>query len=178
VIGVWTDAPRPVTRDCVHNHRSKKEAAVKIVIATDGSDSAREALEFGLDLAAEQDATACVVHVAPSVDAMPCASFMVLTPSIPHELCEHDREPLNEAVQIASEKGVDVETELLKGHPADEIVAFADTIDADLIVVGTRGHGSIASALLGSVSRDVLHESRRPVLIVRGAHVAAEAVPA
>jgi nucleotide-binding universal stress UspA family protein len=60
---------------------------------------------------------------------------------------------------------------MLRGETADEIVAYADTIDADLIVVGSRGHGAIASALLGSVSRGVLHEARRPVLVVRGTRV-------
>jgi nucleotide-binding universal stress UspA family protein len=151
----------------------------KILIAIDGSDSAHEALEFGLDLAAEQDARAFVVHVAPAVDVMPYANFGYVAPSVPHEFDEHDRECLQEAAELAAEKGVDVETALLKGRPADEIVAFADTIDADLIVVGSRGHGAVASALIGSVSRAVLHESRRPVLVVRGTHVAAEAgVPA
>jgi nucleotide-binding universal stress UspA family protein len=157
----------------------KEDTMKRILIATDGSDSAHEALEFGLDLAAEQDACAFVVYVAPAVDVMPYANFAVLAPTVPHELSEHDREPLKDALQIAVEKDVDVRTELLKGNPADEIVAFADTIDADLIVVGSRGHGAIASALLGSVSRGVLHQSRRPVLVVRGTHVAAEAaVPA
>jgi len=151
----------------------------KILIATDGSDSAHEALEFGLDLAAEQDAKAFIVHVAPAVDVMPYANFGYVAPSVPHEFDEHDRECLQEAAELAAEKGVDVETGLLKGRPADEIVAFADTIDADLIVVGSRGHGAVASALIGSVSRGVLHESRRPVLVVRGTHVAAEVgVPA
>ena len=151
----------------------------KILIATDGSDSAHEALEFGLDLAAEQDAKAFIVHVAPAVDVMPYANFGYVAPSVPHEFDEHDRECLQEAAELAAEKGVDVETGLLKGRPADEIVTYADTIDADLIVVGSRGHGAIASALIGSVSRGVLHESRRPVLVVRGTHVAAEVgVPA
>jgi nucleotide-binding universal stress UspA family protein len=140
----------------------------KILIATDGSESAQEAVEFGLDLAAEQNAKAFIVHVAPLVDVMPYANFGYVAPTLPHEFDEHDRELLQEAVELAAKKGVDVETTLLKGRPADEIVAFADTIDADLIVVGSRGHGSIASALIGSVSQGVLHESRRPVLVVRG----------
>jgi nucleotide-binding universal stress UspA family protein len=151
----------------------------RILIATDGSDSAREALEFGLDLAAEQGAWAFVVHVVPAVDVMPYPNIGYVAPALPHEFTEHDRESLQEAAELAAEKGVRVETALLKGRPADEIVAFADNIDADLIVVGSRGHGVITSALLGSVSSAVVHESRRPVLVVRGAHVAAEAgVPA
>jgi nucleotide-binding universal stress UspA family protein len=149
----------------------------RVLIATDGSDSAREALEFGLDLAAEQHAGAYVLRVAEPVDVMPYTGFGFIAPTLPHELDEHDRKSLEEAVELAAEKGVEVKAELLKGNPADEIVAFADTIDADLIVVGSRGHGAIASAVIGSVSRSVLHESRRPVLVVRG-HVAAEAAAA
>jgi nucleotide-binding universal stress UspA family protein len=146
----------------------------KIVIATDGSESAQEALEFGLELAEEQSATAFVVHVAPAVDVLPCAGFAVPAPTVPHELDEQDRVPLQEAAEIAARRPVEIKTELLLGNAADEIVAFADSIDADLIVLGSRGHGAIASALLGSVSRDVLHESRRPVVVVRGAPVHAE----
>ena len=59
--------------------------------------------------------------------------------------------------------------EVLAGDPADEIVAYADNHDVDLIVVGSRGRGTVASTLLGSVSHAVLHEARRPVLVVRGA---------
>jgi nucleotide-binding universal stress UspA family protein len=70
---------------------------------------------------------------------------------------------------LAAEKGFGVQTELLTGSPVDEIVAYADTIDADLIVVGSRGHGALASAVLGSVSQGVLHEARRPVLVFRRA---------
>ena len=88
--------------------------------------------------------------------------------SQPHELTDYDRGPLEEARTLAAERGIDAETQMLRGDTVDELVAYADTIDADLIVVGSRGHGSFASAVLGSVSRGVLREARRPVLVVRG----------
>jgi nucleotide-binding universal stress UspA family protein len=150
----------------------------KILIATDGSDSGHEAVEFGLELAEEQGAWAHVVHVAPLVDVAPYSNFGFIAPTLPHEFDERDYEPLQRAVELAEERGLRIETKLLKGKPADEIVAYADSIDADLIVVGSRGHGAFASALIGSVSRGVLRESRRPVLIVRGASMAAEAAAA
>ena len=153
----------------------KEDTMKKILIAIDGSESAREALEFGLELAEEQGATPFLVHVAPIVEVLPFASFGVAAPTVPHEVDEQDRVPLKEAAETAAQKGIDAKTELLVGNPADEIVAFGDTIDADLIVVGSRGHGALAGALLGSVSRGVLHESHRPVLVVRGTHVPAEA---
>ena len=167
--------PPRLTHEAYH-WDPKEDTMKKILIATDGSDSAHEALEFGLELAEEQGATPFVVHVAPRVEVLPYASFAAPAPTVPHQVDEQDRAPLSEAVELAARRGIETKTELLVGNPADEIVAFADTIDADLIVVGSRGHGAIASVLLGSVSRAVLHESRRPVLVVRGAHVAAEAV--
>ncbi len=155
-------------------HWDTKEDTMKtIVIATDGSPSAREALEFGLELAREQGAAATVVHVAPALDVLPGTGFAP-GGATPHQLTDDDRASLVEARVLAEDGGVEIRTELLTGHPADEIVAYADNVDADLIVVGSRGHGAIASALLGSVSRAVLHEAKRPILVVRGARLPAQ----
>jgi nucleotide-binding universal stress UspA family protein len=147
----------------------------KIVIATDGSTSAQQAVEFGLELAAEQEAEPIFVHVVPAVDVLPAGGFGVTTARL-HNVTGDDRAPLDEAARLAVEHGMHARTELLKGDTVNEIVAYADDIDADLIVIGSRGHGAVLNALLGSVSHGVLHEARRPVLIVRGTQVPIEAM--
>jgi nucleotide-binding universal stress UspA family protein len=142
----------------------------RIVIATDGSASSAEAVAFGVELAAEHDAAVSFVHVAPALDVVPLAGYGLAgaVPRVPHVPDEYDRASLVEGEEIAARAGVRATSQLLAGNAVDEIVAYADSYDADLIVVGSRGHGALASALLGSVSRGVLSESKRPVAIVRG----------
>jgi len=142
----------------------------RILIAIDGSPSAQEAVDFGLELAAEQHAVATFVLVVPAFDIYPVGGFGVTGATV-HRTTREELELLQRAHEQAEEAGVTAHTRLLRGDPADEIVAFADVIDADLIVVGSRGHGVFTSALLGSVSRGVLREARRPVLVVRGTAV-------
>jgi nucleotide-binding universal stress UspA family protein len=142
----------------------------KILIATDGSDSSAEAVAFGVELAAEHEANVIFVHVAPALDVIAEAAYGMAgaIPRVPHKLTAHDRAPLEEGEQVAAREGVQASSKLLVGDAVDEIVAYADSLGADLIVIGSRGHGAFASALLGSVSRGVLSESKRPVAIIRG----------
>ena len=140
----------------------------RILIAVDGSPAAAVAVRFGLELAAEHPAEPTFVLVAPVVDVFATGGFG-LPATLPHEVTPDEWKPLEDALALASEAGMHAQAELLRGDPVDEIVAFADSLDADLIVVGSRGHGALASALLGSVSRGILSETRRPVLVVRGA---------
>jgi nucleotide-binding universal stress UspA family protein len=177
--GAWAtvlaDSPR-MAREAYHWNREERTMR-KIVIATDGSPSALEAVEYGLELAAEQGAQPIVVHVAPATEVLPVAAYGMGAPvSVPHEPDEHDRSSLDEAVEIAARHGLEARAELLVGDAPHAIVTFADSVDADLIVVGSRGHGAIAGALLGSVSRRVLHEAKRPVLVVRTAAARVEAL--
>ena len=143
----------------------------RILVATDGSPSSTEAVAFGVELASEHAAELIFVHVVPTLDVVPATGFG-MGGAFPHEPSKHDHVLLEEAAAIASEHGVLSTTAMLRGDTVDEIVAYADSHDVDLIVVGSRGHGAIAGALLGSVSRGVLGESKRPVLIVRAAAVA------
>jgi nucleotide-binding universal stress UspA family protein len=159
---------RPMVKKDRTTSREGVATMTTIVIATDGSPEAREAVDYGLDLAAEQHARAILLQVIPPTDWTRLDRGGVVHP-IPEEMQLRRGIACVEAVKLAAEHHVDVATEVVAGNPADEIVAYADSIDADLIVVGSRGRGAVAGALLGSVSRDVLHESRRPVVVVPSA---------
>ena len=150
----------------------------RILVATDGSPAAMEAVTFGVELAAEHDSELLFVHVVPALDVVPAYGFGALSAASPHEPSEHDRSLLVEAADAAAEQGIVATTVLLRGDTVDEIVAFADSHDVDLIVAGSRGRGAIAGALLGSVSRGFLDESKRPVLIVRATTELAATRPA
>ena len=74
---------------------------------------------------------------------------------------------LEAAVKAVGEVPVDVHTELIEGSAAEAIISVAVTRENDLIVMGSRGLGRIAGAVLGSTSQKVVAHAPCPVLIVR-----------
>ena len=90
---------------------------------------------------------------------------------LPYEPTASDEAVLDDAMAVADREGVPAISKMLRGNAVTELIAYADLIGVDLIVVGSRGHGTIASALLGSVSRGVLTHSGRPVMVVRAVPV-------
>jgi nucleotide-binding universal stress UspA family protein len=139
----------------------------RILVATDGSPSAAEAVQFGIELAAEHDAELVFAHVVPEFDLVPATVFQI-GGVFPHDPGATERQVLEAAAELAAEAGIVSTTALLRGETVEQIVEYADTHDVDLVVVGSRGHGAIAGTLLGSVSLGLLRASRRPVAILRG----------
>lgn len=136
----------------------------RFLIATDGSTGGREAVRKGLELACEAGAETTIVYVRHA--PLPVLGDPVYQRALSHEL-ERGRLVADEASADAVIEGVEVETEILEGHPAEAIVELARARNVALIIVGSRGRGAIAGAVLGSVSEAVVRRADRPVLVVK-----------
>jgi nucleotide-binding universal stress UspA family protein len=135
-----------------------------IVVGTDGSEPARAAVAEAIDLARRLDEQVVFVSVSP-----PPPDYLgkPLWQSWVSEQLAAARAALEAARPLAEQAGLDAEYEILEGEPASELARVAELRDADLVVVGTRGHGAVAGVLLGSVALDLVRRSRRPVVVVR-----------
>ncbi|QLK27524.1 universal stress protein [Natrinema zhouii] len=133
-----------------------------VVVATDGSESVKRAIDVALDLADrfEADVHALSVVDASEVDASP----------------EQLREELRTALETTADAAIatveeraerEVTTEIRKGRPAAEICEYAREIDADVVATGTRGRHGENRLLLGSVAERIVRISPVPVLTVR-----------
>jgi nucleotide-binding universal stress UspA family protein len=135
-----------------------------ILIAVDGSPGATVALEQGVELARLTGATVTVVAV--HHPPVPFYGDPYWQRVVTEELSRL-RPIVESAAAYAERRGVEAESEILEGDAADEIVRLGRLRGADLIVIGSRSLGAFASALLGSVSRRVVHDADRPVLVAK-----------
>ena len=145
-----------------------------ILIAVDGSTGSDHAVDEGLRLAADTGAAVTFVFVRQA--PMPILGNPYYQRSLATEL-ERAEDALGRALSAAEERGIPAVADMFEGQAAQVIVDLARHRDVDLIVVGSRGLGSVAGRLLGSVSHAVVHDADRPVLIVP-ARVAAHAAAA
>jgi nucleotide-binding universal stress UspA family protein len=133
-----------------------------ILCAVDGSESAESALEFAIRLCEDSGATLHVIAVKPPVlarGAGPSALRAIDDEGGIAEIAEH-------AVLRAMLDGVEATPVLACGPVAEEIARAAVRLDADLVVVGSRGHGALTSAVMGSVSRALLRCCEVPVAVI------------
>ena len=141
---------------------------MKMLIAVDGSDHSRRAIEAAARLARQmQSAQVVLLNVA---DAM--VFYGELPPfdleAVERAQRQHQEQLLAEALAHARACGLQqVQTQSAVGPAAHEILRVADERGADQIVMGTHGRGAVGSLLLGSVTQRVVHQAKVPVLLVR-----------
>lgn len=145
----------------------------KILVPLDGSICSYHALEKAVELQklCGPDSTMKLICVYRHQGHME-SSFSMVRPAAPERmdaaLATHTREILQEAKQRALDLGaINLSAHVLAGPTARTIVRFAAEHQADIIVMGGRGHGDIEALLLGSVSHKVTSLAHCPVLIVR-----------
>jgi nucleotide-binding universal stress UspA family protein len=133
----------------------------KILIAYDGSDPARRALEYSARV--QPDDEVVLISVAPALIEGPRTPAYTDPSSAP----DLHRELLEEAAAILAKTGVEAEPILAIGNPASEILDLADSRGVELIVIGRSGESAIRRFLMGSVSDRVVEHAQCDVLVVR-----------
>ena len=128
----------------------------KILVPVDGSPYAKKALECAVTQAKMSGSSITIMYAAHSHIA-----------PLARSLEDHGKRILEEAKGTGQAAGIDTNTFLVHGPPADEIINKAETGKYDMIVIGSRGRTAAKSFLLGSVSDKVSHHAKCPVLIVK-----------
>jgi nucleotide-binding universal stress UspA family protein len=142
----------------------------RIVVGTDGSETAAEAVHQAIDLAKLTGATLSLVSAYAPVSGRRVKSEQSEAPAdVQYEI--GPREDVNfvldAAAAEAKKEGIEVQTHPVEGDPADAILNVAEETKADLIVVGNKGMTGARRYLLGSVPNNVSHHAPCSVIIVR-----------
>jgi nucleotide-binding universal stress UspA family protein len=137
-----------------------------IVVGTDGSPTASKAVEHAASLAAATGARLHVAMVTPSIPVVVAPDMLIASAEWTDATNQATLTALDGAAEIARNAGVEVSTHQLAGDPADALLGLCDDIDADLLVIGSRGMQGARRFFLGSVSSRCAHHANRSVLIV------------
>ena len=144
----------------------------KIMVPTDFSSDAEAALETAMALAKVCGSKLYLVHtyildIAPSYVGADISLMNVQ--EILDQVRKAAEATLDEIRRVVAEKGFDVESIVIMEHPSHGIVAEADRLSADLIVMGTRGLTGFKHVVLGSTAERVVRTAPCPVLTVKAA---------
>lgn len=145
--------------------------AMSVVLATDGSPCAQTAIAL---MASLHWPAGTAIHLVSVVEP---SETLLAAPFVPGaslefedqlgELIEESEVVLGHAARSLAGTGARIDAEVLRGRAASAIVDKAEAVHADLIVLGSRGHGTIGTMLLGSVSAEVADHAHCPVLVAR-----------
>lgn len=141
----------------------------RLLVAYDGSDNSKRALQYVVDLARDTG-MALQVHVVnaqhePIIYGEYVTSAMI--DEVNNSLMAKSRSVLDEAAAMLQAGGLTCETHTQLGNVAEQINDAVKRLGCDTVVMGTRGLGSFTGLVLGSVASRVIHEVSVPVLLVK-----------
>jgi nucleotide-binding universal stress UspA family protein len=137
----------------------------KILLAWDGSKPAERALALAEDLAGEYGARLFLVEVLPPLPAATGALVPIAPFPTQQDIDDAQRELEGRAKELRA-RGRTVEARVQVGEIVKTLLELADRFEANVIVAGRSGKGSVARAVLGSVTTALLHTANRPILVV------------
>lgn len=140
---------------------------MKILLPVDGSELSLDAVRFAIRMVlAGLRADAVLANVQEPANLYEL--LVAHNPQIINRVsAEAGLHTLQSAQALLDAAGVEYECEVAQGDPAHTIIDIAERFACDLIVMGARGNSALRSAILGSVSNEVLHASAVPVVIVK-----------
>ena len=139
-----------------------KKKIYKILVALDGSKNSQRALDMGIYLARKSDIKLIGITIISNI------------PKKYHHLSYPEKRVLlvadkmmESAKRKCAQNGILFERKIDFGDPGPKITKFAESLNFDIVIIGTRGMSGIKEKLLGSVSNHVVHKSSVPVMIVK-----------
>lgn len=137
-----------------------------VLTATDGSRGAETAVEEAIATAALYNADLHVVYVVDAESYPKATAIEETVEAIVDELGKEGERIVSRFADRAAEKHVsNVTTAVEKGAPAEAILAYADEVEADIIVLGTHGQSGSQEVHLGSVAETVARRTDLPLLL-------------
>ncbi len=134
-----------------------------ILVAFDGSDQSRKAFDLGLEIAGKFNAKLQVIGVI----HLPEPAISVEVDALLDRGKTQFADEFEQLSKQASDRGVELESQVAVGHPAEQILRYAEDNHADMIVMGRRGVTRVTRWILGSVSERVMRYAHCPVTVVK-----------
>ena len=138
----------------------------KIMIATDGSDCSMLAAGKGIELARLSGGKVYAVYVV-STNYLSSVGVDFYWGEIYEAFQKDGENAVNNIKEMGERVGVNVEPIVLDGHPADELIRYAEEEEMDIVIMGTIGKTGLNKLLLGSVTGSLVRHSRVPVMVAR-----------
>lgn len=135
----------------------------KILVPLDGSELAEVALPYAGELAGRLGSEVTLIHVCESTEEQYHNMHQIYI----QKMTGVTKQLIKKYIEKSGAASITVKGELLNGHPAEQILDFAEKEGVDLIVIATQGRSGIQRWVLGSVADKVVNATKQPVLLIR-----------